>query len=490
MARSLYAGRLGDTVVSLFSLGRREVYTTPIDANGDPTTVTLEIYDAPDGTQLVDLLAADGTTAITSVTVPTSGQIPEFYGPDAVNVAVYAKDPDGDYHRLDARADAAAQAAVDAQVAAEAAQAAAEAVPTTNDGIAAGLINDEASSTRAALNASFAPLSVATRVTSLEDTTPTTEEVGSVTVPLAPGGAISAATTIPLHSALYGETIEQLSLVVSAAVAASDTDYWTARLVRYRGGVSSNIATKTTKTTASGGEAMTAFTDWNLDTAFWGATRQLAKGDVLALVLTPTGAPAALTLPAATFRLQPDDGADLPLLGVAWDYFARADSTTGLGTSTSGHAWVSPVDGAVAGISAEQAYRVDATAPRGYWWVDSGYSDARVSIDIPVAGATLPGPCFRMSLSGSVSGFTTDAANLYRVNADGTLTALAPFTTTAVQGDNVAIVGDGSSLWVEKNGVAVTTPVTDTLNQTSTLHGFRISSGSGSYRLDNFLVAA
>lgn len=158
MARSLFGGRVGDTVASLYNLGNRQVFTLPVDANGDPSSVTLQVWDAVGGTQLTDLLAADGTTPITVVTVPASGQVPEFYGPDGVNVAVYVKDPDDDFYRLDARADVAAQVAADAQAAAEAAQAAAEAVGNTNDTIMAGRINDPASATASALSASIGSL--------------------------------------------------------------------------------------------------------------------------------------------------------------------------------------------------------------------------------------------------------------------------------------------------------------------------------------------
>lgn len=102
MARTLYAGRPGDTVTALFAIGERLVYSLPADANGDPTAVTLTVWDEPDGTQLTDLLAADGTTPITAVTVPPGAvQIPAFYGPDGVTDELWLRDPDGDYTRLD-----------------------------------------------------------------------------------------------------------------------------------------------------------------------------------------------------------------------------------------------------------------------------------------------------------------------------------------------------------------------------------------------------
>ena len=102
MARTLYGGRPGDTVVSLFALGSRKLLSLPTDLNGDPTSVTLTVYDAAAGTQVTDLVAADGVTAITAVAATTEGQIPAFFGPDEYTDDVWLKDPEGDYTRLDA----------------------------------------------------------------------------------------------------------------------------------------------------------------------------------------------------------------------------------------------------------------------------------------------------------------------------------------------------------------------------------------------------
>lgn len=103
MTRTLYAGRPGDTVVSLFELGTgRIILGVPVDATGSPVGVTLTVWDEPDGTQLTDLLAADGVTPITAIEVPSGTiQIPAFYGPDGVDTDLYLKDPEGDYTRID-----------------------------------------------------------------------------------------------------------------------------------------------------------------------------------------------------------------------------------------------------------------------------------------------------------------------------------------------------------------------------------------------------
>lgn len=100
MARSIFGGRVGEQVVSLYTIGRRQLLALPVDANGDPTPTTLTVWDEPDGTQLTDLLDADGVTPIAAITVPATGQVPEFSGPDGVT-SLYVKDPDGDFYRLD-----------------------------------------------------------------------------------------------------------------------------------------------------------------------------------------------------------------------------------------------------------------------------------------------------------------------------------------------------------------------------------------------------
>lgn len=165
MARSLFGGRIGDSVVSLFALGRRQLLTLPIDANGDPTSTTLQVWSGPEddgGVRYLDLVQADGTTATSVVVVPSTGQVPAFYGPDGVNVDVWVRDPDGDFFRMDVRADAAAEAAAAAQAAAEAAAAdaeaakdAAEAVGTTNDGVMAGVAANPASAFAVQLSNTF-----------------------------------------------------------------------------------------------------------------------------------------------------------------------------------------------------------------------------------------------------------------------------------------------------------------------------------------------
>lgn len=101
MARAKFGGRLGDTVVSLYDLGTRKVYTQPVDAAGFPAAVVLTVWSAQvGGVQLTDLRAADGVTPITQVVVPVDGQVPVFYGPEGLT-EVWLQDPEGDRARID-----------------------------------------------------------------------------------------------------------------------------------------------------------------------------------------------------------------------------------------------------------------------------------------------------------------------------------------------------------------------------------------------------
>lgn len=126
-------------------------------APGDPyrpAADTWTFWDAETGgTQWDDLLLA-GTTPVTSIDVPVSGQPPAFQGPDGV-VAMWVQGARSSARRMiDAGADIAVQAAADREAVA-ADRAAVEAIGTTNDTVIAGRINDPASATAAALSTSY-----------------------------------------------------------------------------------------------------------------------------------------------------------------------------------------------------------------------------------------------------------------------------------------------------------------------------------------------
>jgi hypothetical protein len=137
----------------------------------------------------------------------------------------------------------------------------------------------------------------------LADETPSIEELtsnGTIET------TISATTSEALFIARFALTVEALSLVKwnTGDIAASDVDYWTVELSRYRGGVGTAVATKTTKVT--GGQAITSRHSWSFDAvAFNAVTKAFQAGDVLAMVWTKTGVPANIGQRAYTLNYRP-----------------------------------------------------------------------------------------------------------------------------------------------------------------------------------------
>lgn len=114
----------------------------------------------------------------------------------------------------------------------------------------------------------------------------------------------ATAATVPVFVAPFACNIAAANIAPGAAVAASDTNYWTVKVQRYRAGVSADIATKTTQVT--GGAAMALLQDWNFDAVTFSATNQVcAKGDVIVAAFTPTGTPANIVNPLTQIRYEP-----------------------------------------------------------------------------------------------------------------------------------------------------------------------------------------
>jgi len=141
-----------------FGRGAEDFIVSGPIAPGDPyrpAATVLTFWDAETGgTQYTDLLL-NGTTPVTSITVPATGQTPAFQGPDGV-VAMWAQAGNSAARRVvDAGADIAMQAAVD-RAAAEAAAAAAIAVGETTDAqVGSSLANRDLPTTGDELAASY-----------------------------------------------------------------------------------------------------------------------------------------------------------------------------------------------------------------------------------------------------------------------------------------------------------------------------------------------
>jgi hypothetical protein len=129
---------------------------------------------------------------------------------------------------------------------------------------------------------------------------PTLEEIeGQVFL-----GPISATRWPPLTAANVDQRVAALSLTCAGDIGASDTNYWTVEVVRWRAGTASTIATRTTQTNAPNG-GVAAYVAWTLDLIAFGAAQYLQKGDVLGLRMTPTGSPSLWPDLTVSWRTEP-----------------------------------------------------------------------------------------------------------------------------------------------------------------------------------------
>lgn len=122
------------------------------------------------------------------------------------------------------------------------------------------------------------------------------------------GVVASQATALSLVAFVAQEpcNVVQAVVVVEGPVTASDTNYWTVVINRYRAGAASAIASKTTKTASSSGEAMTADRPWSFNAvAFSSSAQACEQGDVVRFTFTPTGTPASLVNPFVQVRYEP-----------------------------------------------------------------------------------------------------------------------------------------------------------------------------------------
>lgn len=187
----------------------------------------------------------------------------------------------------------------------------------------------------------------------------------------------------------------------------------------------------------------------------------------------------------------------LPPVAVA-DDFNRADSTTSLGTTTTGgKVWESLDAGAGAatwGISGNRAY-CSATKPNGNVTIDAGVSD-EVSVQVTLAalaeGGTDAGLLARFADVNNFWMLYIDPGSNYAVmrRTGGSYTSL---TTggAASPGDVLKITVSGMTLTFYVNGAQLHT-VDDASFQTATRFGLRVSSGSGTasaIRFDGFALA-
>lgn len=117
-------------------------------------------------------------------------------------------------------------------------------------------------------------------------------------------GAVSGTATHLLGTAMTNQRVSAFSLVGTGGISASNSDYWTVDLKRYRAGSAATMATRTTQVSAPNG-AVTANTAWTFDLVSFDADQYLQAEDVLAVVFTATGSPTAWAGAVASWRYEP-----------------------------------------------------------------------------------------------------------------------------------------------------------------------------------------
>jgi hypothetical protein len=173
--------------------------------------------------------------------------------------------------------------------------------------------------------------------------------------------------------------------------------------------------------------------------------------------------------------------AKLSAMGVkVYDSFNRADSATTLGNADTGQAWT--ILNGIFGISSNQAYIVSGSGDLAAV-VNPALSDGTLGHTLSLLGSTIR-LIFRSSDTSNYFNFQASSSgySLYRRVA-GTFTQIGSYGTLPVQGDKMKVTINGSSITCYVNDVAVMT-VTDTFNQTSTMHGFGITANVA--RVDEF----
>jgi hypothetical protein len=169
---------------------------------------------------------------------------------------------------------------------------------------------------------------------------------------------------------------------------------------------------------------------------------------------------------------------------VVGDNFNRADSSTSLGTATSGQTWVNW--GGTAGLSGAQAYLPAATNTKMV--IDSGLSDFKASIEVPTIDSQY-WLIFRGQDTNNYWRFGQNSGYyLQKIVAGGVVTPTLTLNLGGGgrAGDRLGVICSGSSIVCTANGLPVI-ECTDTTFQTNTFVGFQISSTVP--RFDNFIVS-
>jgi hypothetical protein len=170
----------------------------------------------------------------------------------------------------------------------------------------------------------------------------------------------------------------------------------------------------------------------------------------------------------------------------ASDDFNRANSTTGLGTSSSGHVWTE--HSGTGGIDANRGYNEAGTL---YASVDAGLADGDFSVKVVAgaasAGTDFPGIAYRVT-GGSdfmVGCFDTTTAYIVKREAASNSTLASAAHGGFADGDTIRVVVSGSAHSLQK-GVVEVTSTTSSFQDTAEAVGLHVLGASS--RVDDFLA--
>lgn len=351
----------------------------------------------------------------------------------------------------------------------------------TSDAAIDTLINNTESTTRETLDSLYefnsAPLYAALA------NVPTFEEQ-AVSVPLSFGN-ITVTTEVPLYTALFASRIQQASMVAAASVLPSNSSYWAVRFIRYRDGVPTILARKSTEATASGGQAISAFNRWSYDLTEFSETGLLA-GDVLTAKFQYVGSPDPIVRPTMTFRIAAADDVELPTPTVdVYDIFRRPNVGS-LGTTTNDVTWdVSTNWGIVSNMAQNTGTALAA--------LETNKSDCVITQRLNTVNDSSGsvGPVFRYSDDSNYWGIV--GHTLFK-RVGGTLDYMDSQWPHTASGDTVRVVLSGNSIrvLVDRGSTGVFDMVadeSDSFNNDATMHGMR-ASGSGNHRVNIFEVTS
>lgn len=164
------------------------------------------------------------------------------------------------------------------------------------------------------------------------------------------------------------------------------------------------------------------------------------------------------------------------------DNFNKPDNATSLGTTLSGNAWT--IEKGQWGIANSQAYPANGCPAPGYATIETGVTDGRVEVTLPINRQDMRIPFRFVNLDNSYWVENVGSIYVLTKRQNGSQTELARSTNAPADGDQIRIDFNSSIIKVYKNGVSIMTA------SDSSIKGTKAGIGnwcSGAIRFDNFL---